>query len=54
MSTIPGLGHSIAHGVGRFDAAALIGDGFAFSEPRIVEVRRKGPTSTVFLEAGPA
>jgi hypothetical protein len=53
MSTIPGLGHSIAHGVGRFDAAALIGDGFTFSQPRIVEVKGKGPISTVYLEAGP-
>lgn len=35
-------------------AAALIGERFAFSEPRIVEIKGKGPISTVFLEAGPA
>ncbi|HSJ72421.1 MAG TPA: hypothetical protein VLA29_12335 [Acidimicrobiia bacterium] len=54
MSTIPGLGHSIAHGVGRFDAAALIGDTLAFSEPRIFEVKGKRPISTVILVAGPS
>lgn len=32
-------------------AAALIGEGFAFSEPEIVEIKGKGPLSTVYLEA---